>query len=160
MGANLAEIKAKYPLPAYNYRVTILDNLVPYVIGFSEVSGLAVNYEPITYKHGMSFLNGDQIIPGMRQPIRITLKKGLSADGDYLKKWFDRNVKESIPTANRSNLVVDLCNETGEPVIRWKLMQVLPIKLEAPTLTANSNEVAISSMELVAVDIQIDYGTH
>jgi hypothetical protein len=33
----------------------------------------------------------------------------------------------------------------------------LPTKLEAPTFTASSNEVAIVSMELIAADLTADY---
>ena len=150
-------IKSTYPLPVYNYRVTILDNFTPNVLGFSEVSGLGVTYEPVTYKHGLSFLIGEKIIPGMRQPIRVTLKKGLTKHGDFLQTWFNRCYLLPLSILSRCDIVIDLCDEQGLPVIRWKLIQALPIKLEAPTFTASSNEVAIVSMELIAADLKVDY---
>ena len=61
MALSKGEIKASYPLPAYNYRVTVESDEV----SFSEISGLNVEYEPVTYKHGFSFVLGDKIIPGM-----------------------------------------------------------------------------------------------
>ena len=157
MSKSSAAVKLTYPLPVYNYRVTILDNHIPYVLGFSEVSGLGVSYEPITYKHGLSFLTGDKIIPGMRQPIKLTLKKGLTVYGDFLQAWFNRCYLQPWLPSSKCDIVVDLCDELGLPVIRWKLIQALPTKLEAPTLTASSNEVAIASMELLAADLTADY---
>jgi len=150
-------IKSAYPLPVSNYRVTVLDNNTPNILGFSEVSGLGVTYEPVTYKHGLSFLMGDKIIPGMRQPIRLTLKKGLTKNGDFLQTWFNRCYLQPWSLTSRRDIVIDLCDEQGLPVIRWKLMQALPTKLEAPTFTASSNEVAIVSMELIAADLTADY---
>jgi hypothetical protein len=76
MAQDKATIKSTFPLPAYNYKVTIYRGDNPLVIGFVEVSGLSVEYEPVTYKHGLSFLMGNKIIPGMRQPIKLSMKKG------------------------------------------------------------------------------------
>jgi phage tail-like protein len=157
MAQSREAIKSIYPLPVYNYRVTILDNGAANVLGFSEVSGLAIAYEPVTYKHGLSFLMGDHIIPGMRKPIHLTLKKGLTRNGDFLQTWFNRCYLQPWSITSRRDIVIDLCDEQGLPVIRWKLKQALPTKLEAPTFTASSNEVAIISMELLATDLEADY---
>ena len=77
------QIKATYPLPAYNYRVTILQDGASLVLSFAEVSGLSMEYEPVTYKHGLSFVMGVKIIPGMRQQTKLTLKRGVSKGSDY-----------------------------------------------------------------------------
>jgi len=53
--------------------------------------------------------------------------------------------------------VIDLCNEKGEPSVRWKVQGALPIKLDAPTFDSNSNDVAIETLELVAHDLKIEY---
>ncbi len=150
-------IKASYPLPVYNYRVTILDGGAATILGFSEVSGLAVEYEAVTYKHGWSFLMGDNIIPGMRKPIQVTLKQGLTKNADFLQKWLNKSYLEPWSKTAKRDILIDLCDEKGLPVVRWKLKQALPTKLEAPTFTASSNEVAIISMELIVADLETDY---
>jgi phage tail-like protein len=150
-------IKTGYPLPAYNYRVTIMDEDIPQVIGFSEVTGLNVEYQPVTYKHGLSFAAGLNIVPGMVQPIRLTMKKGLTKNGDFLQKWLDKSYSSPYSSSGKRDIVIDLCDETGLPIIRWKLKQALPVKLEAPSFAANGNEAAIASMELIAADLQTDY---
>lgn len=157
MSLSAETIKSTYPLPVYNYRVTILDDSTVTVLGFSEISGLSVSYEPVTYKHGLSFLTGVQIVPGMRQPIKLTLKKGLTRNGDFLQNWFNSCYLEPWLITSRRDVIIDLCDEKSSPVIRWKVKQALPTKLDAPTFTANSNEVAIISMELVATDLEADY---
>lgn len=157
MSQSTETIKASYPLPVYNYRVTILDGSSATILGFSEVSGLAVEYEPVTYKHGLSFLMGDHIIPGMRKPIQVTLKQGLTQNVSYLQKWLNKSYLEPWSKTVKRDIVIDLCDEKGLPVVRWKLKQALPIKLEAPTFTASSNEVAIISMELIVADLETDY---
>lgn len=153
-------IKSTYPLPSYNYRVTILGEGGPIVIGFSEVAGLSIQYEPVTYKHGLSFISEPIIIPGMRQPLRLTLKKGLVKNNDFLQKWIDKSHTDPVASGTRRDIVIDLCDETGLVVIRWTVKEALPVKLEAPTLTASSNEVAIASMELIAHDLKVDYNPH
>lgn len=157
MSQSTETIKSTYPLPVYNYRVTILDGDTANVLGFSEVSGLSVTYEPVTYKHGLSFLTGAQIVPGMRQPIRVTLKQGVAKNAEFLQKWFNKSYLEPWAMAVKRDIVIDLCDEKGLPVIRWKVKQALPTKMDAPTFTASSNEVAIISMELIAADLEADY---
>jgi len=152
MSYDREQIKATYPLPVYNYRVTVGAD----TMGFSEVSGLSVNYEPVTYKHGLSFVMGAKIIPGMRQPIRLTLKKGVVKANDFLASWFQNAYTNPFNNAKR-DILIDLCDESGQAVVRWKVQGALPIKLDAPTFDADSNEVAIESLELVAHDIQVDY---
>jgi len=146
------QIKASYPLPVYNYRVTVGDS----VIGFSEVSGLNIDYEPVTYKHGLSFVMGVKIIPGMRQPIKLTLKKGVVQDKDFLSKWLQDVYADPFKDMKK-DILIDLCDETGKAVVRWKVLRALPTKLDAPTFNSDSNEAAVEMLELVAHDIQVDY---
>ena len=153
MGQNKEHIASKYPLPAYNYRVTI-DAVV---VSFAEVSGLSVEYEPVTYKHGLSYLMGNKIIPGMRQPIKLSMKKGIVKSNDYLPKWIHKTYTNPFYGNAKRDIVIDLCDEKGEAVIRWKVQRALPTQLDAPTFDANSNDVAIESMEFIAHGIEVDY---
>jgi phage tail-like protein len=150
-------IRSTYPLPVYNYRVTILNGDDTLVLGFSEVSGLSVEYEPVTYKHGLSFAMGTKIIPGMRQPITLTLKRGIAKSGDALHSWIHDTYTDPFYTSAKRDILIDLCDEAGTPIVRWTVQGTLPVKLEVPTFDANSNDVAIETMELVAHGLQVDY---
>ena len=65
-------IKTKYPLPAYNYQVMLRDTKV----AFSEVSGLQMQREPITYRQGLSFIAGPQLIRGLVSTVTVTMRRG------------------------------------------------------------------------------------
>lgn len=150
-------IRSAYPLPAYNYRVTILNNGESLALSFAEISGLSLQYEPVTYKHGMSFVMGNKIIPGMRQPIKLSMKRGVVQSNDFLQSWIHHTYHDPFPSGAKRDILIDLCDETGKSVIRWKVQGALPIQLDAPTFDANTNEVAIETMELIAHGLQIDY---
>ena len=143
MALTATHIKQHYPLPVYNYRVTI----GTVVMSFSELSGLSLQYEPITYKHGLSWKEGSEYMPGMKQPLRITLKKGMVQKGTALLEWIDTVQQNKV---SKRNIVVDLCDETGTPVVTWQIFKAFPLKLDAPSFNASANEVAIESLELMA----------
>jgi phage tail-like protein len=157
MAEDKAHIKSNYPLPAYNYRVTILQDGASLALNVAQVSGLTLEYEPVTYKHGFSFVMGNKIIPGMRQPIRLTLKRGVAKGSDYLYSWLNRAYSDPFFSGAKRDILIDLCDETGQPVIRWKVQGALPVKLEAPSFDANTNEVAIESLEFVAHGLEVNY---
>lgn len=152
MSQSKKQIKASYPLPVYNYRVTVGNQ----TIGFSEVSGLSLEYEPVTYKHGFSFAMGAKIIPGMHQPVKLTLKRGIAKGSDFLASWLQTTYANPFKSAEK-DVVIDLCDEAGKPVVRWAVKGALPVKLDVPTFDANSNDVAIETLELIAHEIKVDY---
>lgn len=150
MALTPAQIKQHYPLPAYNYRVDIGGT----AIACSEVSGLAVQYEPITYKHGLSWRNGADYILGQKQPARITLRRGLTKNGRHLYDWIQSTQQNK---GERRDIKIHLCDENGIQLISWQVLQAIPLKLDAPSFNADSNEVAIESIELMAETITIAF---
>ena len=145
MALTKTEIKTKYPLPVYNYQVMLGDTTA----AFSEVSGLQMQREPITYRQGFSFLAGPQLIRGFVATVTVTMKRGVSKGNQELCQWMGKG--------DTKDIVIDLCDEEGVAVVRWKVIGALPTKLDAPSFTASSNEVAIESMELIAREVQLDY---
>lgn len=150
-------IKNQYPLPAYNYRVTIMDGSRAETIGFSEVTGLSMGYDPVTYKDGFSFVMGHDIIPGMAKPVSLSLKKGLARSADYLQQWIEKSYQDHFSNGAKRDVLIDLCDESGQPLIRWTVFAAMPVKLDAPSFLATGNEVAIASMELVAARLKVEY---
>ena len=156
MADAITDQKRLYPLPVYNYRVTVYDpsdNGQAVSVGFSEVSGITLEHEIITYKHGLSFLEGEvfkKYYYDKYQP--ITLKRGVVKGDSYLFDWMMK--KEN----NLRQIEIRLCDEKGVPVVTWKVRKAVPVKLSAPTFSADSNDVAIESMELMGAGITIKYG--
>ncbi len=176
MAVSTEEIKSKYPLPAYNYRVTVLSasfQLLPAgtelaelmgaatVISCSEVSGLSMELETVTYKHGFSFLMGAHIIPAQHKEVNLTLKRGITSNGQFFSDWINLvyPIIKPVPFSlvRKRDVLIDLCDEKGMPVVRWVVVKALPIKLDAPTFDANTNEVAFENLELIASRLKVDY---
>ncbi len=146
MATSPDEIKQRYPLPVYNFKVILGSE----VVSFSEVSGLSMEYETVSYRHGLSFVEGETVVRfSNKKAIPITMKKGVVKDGAVLYAWFSS-------AKPKTNIQVSLCDEQGLPLLVWKIGSALPIKLEAPTFDANANDVAIDSLEITASDITLE----
>lgn len=140
--------KSHYPLPAYNYRV-VVDGAT---LSFSEVAGINVEYDTVTYRHGLSAWEGESIAKyRVDKYIPITLKKGTVKGINVLYDWLN-DQEQSTRT-----LELSLCDEKGEPVVTWRVAKALPVKLEAPIFDAASNEVAIESLEVMAAGISVEH---
>ncbi|MEM7036705.1 MAG: phage tail protein [Bacteroidota bacterium] len=153
MATDPATIAALYPLPAYNYRVSIGER----TLAFSEVSGLTLEYEKAVYKDGMSFLMGYHVLRGQQNDVTVTLKRGVVKDDDALYEWLDFSFIERLFGTYMEDILIDLCDDEGNPLIRWKIKKAIPLKLEAPNFQANSNEVAMESLEIIAQGLSVEY---
>ena len=148
----MAEVQ-NYPIPTYRYRVTI-DNQD--TITFSEVSGLDVSYETITFKESLLSDQTGQAGPniyylqGQRQPVNISLKKGIlrKESKEQLDDWFQQHYNNQ--RLYKKDVVIDLMDEVGDVVVSWKVANAFPTKLSAPTFNADGNDVAVETMELMA----------
>lgn len=155
MAVTTDQIKTDYPLPVYNYRVEIGGDAV----AFSEVSGLSIAYEVTTYKESptASGAAGPRTMhmPAQRTPPTITLKKGLvrKASMAALYNWIKTVQTNQI---EKKDIFVRLCDEQGAAVISWKVGNAFPVKLDAPSFDAKSNDAAIESMELKADYITVE----
>jgi phage tail-like protein len=146
MAESRADVASRYPLPAYSFQVTVDSQTT----SFSEVSGLAVEYETVSYRHGLSFREGEAILRWRStKSSQITLKKGVVAGKGVLYDWL-----AGKGTAAKA-MEIGLCDEKGVPVYRWRIARAIPVKLQAPTFAADSNDVAIETLELMATGISV-----
>lgn len=146
------DIKNTYPVPVFHYNVEI-DGVD--AIAFSEVSGLNITHETITYKDGLSCKEGAKHMPGQASPVKLTMKKGVVKSDSRLYDWIN---SINITTVDKKNITVSLMDESGDnPVVSWKVIDAFPTKLDAPSFNATSNEVAVESMELMAGDLKLEY---
>ena len=146
MSESAAAQRAKYPLAGYNFRVTVGDT----TMGFTEVSGLVREYQTLTYRHGLSFWEGEDITKFHHDKyVQVTLKKGVVAGATQLYAWLDG--------VDRRNISVSLCDEKGDAVVTWQIKKAIIVKLEAPSLQAGSNEAAIETLTLMASGITVEH---
>ena len=139
---------ATYPLPKFHFLVQWGGKR----IGFSEVTGLDIQLEPIEYREGSSPQFSKIKMPGLQKFSNITLKRGTVANDKEFYTWMKT---VSMNTIERRDLTISLLNENHEPVISWKVINAFPIKVQASDLKADGNEVAIETIEIAHEGLDI-----
>lgn len=135
-----------YPLPAYSFLVTVGGA----TLSFAEVSGIEIKRETTTYRHGLSYTEGEDIVSfDFDAFIPITFKRGIARGRSELYAWVDARDLRPVD--------VSLVDETGAVVVTWHIAKAVATKLSAPTLDARSNEVAIESLEIMGRAIALEH---
>jgi phage tail-like protein len=150
MAVDKAQIQQQYPLPSYNFRVRI--GAESYA--FSRVTGLDVQYDTMTYRHGLSPQEGPEYRPGILQPINVTLERGVVRAGSVLLEWVS---SIQLHTVRKQDLTIDLCDENGAPLVSWVAIDAFPTNMEAPTFDAEAQSVAVEKLQLMAKSLQVSY---
>jgi phage tail-like protein len=132
------------PFHSFNFLVEVQGILVG---GFSACSGLQVQTETITYREGGRNDYLHQFAGPTTYP-PLVLKHGLTLLNHVggLWAWHQEVVQETI--VRRSGTIY-LLDKTRIPVMWWDFKNALPTKWTGPELSADSNTVAIESLELV-----------
>ncbi len=128
--------------PYANFRFLVeIGGLI--VGGFSDVSGLQAETEIEEYREGGV---NDYVhkLPKITRYSNLTLKRGLT-DGEALWKWHADVAAGKIERKNGSVILLD---PAGNEQWRWNFAQAYPVKWSGPELQANSNTVAVESVEI------------
>ncbi|HTO14876.1 MAG TPA: phage tail protein [Edaphocola sp.] len=132
---------ANYPLPQFHFRVEWGGSK----IGFTEVTGLNIENEIIEYRDGSSPEYSNIKMPGLQKFGNITLKRGMFKGDNEFFQWLNT---VSLNTIERRDITIALLNENHEPVYIWRAKNAFPVKVYAPNLKSDANEVAIESIEI------------
>jgi phage tail-like protein len=147
---------AIYPLPKFYFEVT--DDKGGLQGGFTEVTGLDVQTEPIEYREGNMPEFSKLKMPGMQKYSNITLKRGTFKGVNHFYDWWQSSVKASDHNSYQRNLTIVLKNEKGDPIVTWSVTNAWPIKVQSSDLKADGNEVAIETMEIAHEKVTIANG--
>lgn len=138
--------RTSHPLAAYNFQVSV--NGV--AMRFAKVSGLVRENRTVTYRDGLSFVEGERISKfHVDVFVPVTLERGTVIGDRFLATWLE----SSAPGV----MNVSLCDETGIPVIAWSIAKAVPVKLTAPTFDASANQLSIDTLEIRASGISMKY---
>lgn len=148
MAVSTDEMRISYPLPGYRFNVDFGGEN----IAFSEVSGLEVERQAITYRDGL----GAKHMPGMEQPVKLTLKRGIFRGEAFFYTWINSVMLNNV---NKRDIIISLLDDESKPVVTWNVQNAFPVKLSAPSLDAKSNEVALETLELMADSFQVVYSS-
>ncbi|GEO06553.1 phage tail protein [Adhaeribacter aerolatus] len=130
------------------------------ILGFSEVTGLAVQASASEYRaggpNGVSKINKwlRFLIPGFGKPKHITLKRGIFLGSPAAFHKWRQAVDQSA--RHKADIRISMRNENQELVKVWRLKRARPVKIVAPDLKADGNEVAIESIELTCEGVKIE----
>jgi phage tail-like protein len=127
------------PYKAFRFHVE-LDGLT--AAAFSEVSGLESETVVVEYRTGSE--HGLRKLPGLTKYSNIVLKRGITQDAE-LWNWRQRVIEGNLDRHNGSIILLD---DSGQEQVRWNFHNAWPCKLNASSLNAHGNEVAIETLEL------------
>jgi phage tail-like protein len=138
-----------WPLPKFHFKVTWDGK----DMSFQEVSGLDVQSEEIKYRAGDSKDFSVIKMPGLMKYGNVTMKKGVYKGDNKFWAWLVQ-IKQNV--IKRVPVVISLLDETGQATMVWTLKNAWPTKISSTDLKAESNEVAIESIEIVHEGLTID----
>ena len=134
----------------FRFRVTLFDSAdVSQELcqgAFSEVSGLEASMTPKTHKEGGRNWGEVQLSGPVTFP-PVILKRGIT-DIDHLWNWFETTTR-SANYGLRYSGMIEVFLPSGEPALRWNLINVLPTKFKGPDLSATASQVAVEELHLV-----------
>lgn len=140
-----------YPVPVFHFQVDWGATRV----GFTEVSGLNIDVQPIDYREG-SYLDYQVTkMPGIPKFNDITLKRGIMKADNELYQWLT-TIK--LNQVDRRDITISLLNEDHDPIIIWNVEQAWPCKLEGPSLKSTGNEVAIEGVTICHEGLTVQNG--
>lgn len=146
MAQAIAEQRTSFPLAAYNFRVDIDGATMRFV----KVSGLQRQHQTVTYRHGLSFIEGEQIAKyRVDRYETVTLEQGTVIGSPFLARWLEARTPVLLE--------LSLCDADGVPVVSWRIARALPVKLSAPAFDARSNEAVIDTLELKAAGVTVQH---
>jgi phage tail-like protein len=147
MATTATNIHEEYPIPVYRFTVTLGDE----DMAFSEVAGLDIGNDPITYKDGL----GVKYMPGQETPTDITLKRGIVKAKSQLFEWIDAITLNLI---DKKDITISLTNEVADtPIVTWTVKNAFPKKLAGPSLNAATNDVSIETLEMRADSVAVEW---
>lgn len=140
---------APLPVPAYSFRVTVGGQSA----GFSEVSGLTIERDTVSYSHGLSHWEGERLITYPSGKHRqVSLKRGVFAGDGSFFDWLVGADAEPRP------MDVSLVDASGAPQVTWRIKTAIPIRMAAPAFTAGSNEVAVNTLDVMVAGVSVIQG--
>ncbi len=135
------------PLPKYHF----LLKWEAYALRFSEVTGLATDFDVIEYRKGGDTQFSAIKMPGLQILSNVTLKRGIGEAGP-LRDWINE-IRSNV--IKRHAMIIQLLDEDSKPAMTWELANAFPVKIEGADLKASAGEIVIETLELAHEGIRI-----
>jgi phage tail-like protein len=140
------------PYGSFNYTVEFDSQEV--FGGFSDVSGLGTEITVAEYRNGNDAENHVRKIPGIHKVSDVTLKRGI-INSKTVWEWISLVRREGV--AGQKQVSITLFDEARNPVQKWILQGVIPMKYTGPTLAAKGGtDVAMEELVLSAEGLLLE----
>jgi len=149
------------PFVTFRYQVEFSNPMglkhEPVRTGFQSVSGLSVSVGTMNYREGDEKLTIVRKVPGLTKVGNVTLKWGLVYEGEDTNAFFEWmrghvSIYENGPDGEFTlmDVTVRLINLAGntDGTPTWVLRRCFPLSFAVPEMKAESDGLAISTMEL------------
>ncbi|SRR6056297_359188 len=136
----------QWPIPKFYFSVDLGSDSGVGEIPFQEVSGMDIESQVIEYRSGNDKRFSTAKMPGLVKSGNVTMKKGMFKDDLAFWEWYE---KIKMNTIARTTITISLLDEAGAPLMSWVLGNAWPSKISVTDLKADSNEVAIETIEIV-----------
>ncbi len=122
-----------------------------YIPGIFHISGLHRETQIMVYKSGNDKNGTVKQVPGKTTVQPLLLERGRTHDTSF-EQWATQvwNNNSSTPQSEyKKDIIIELLNEAGQIVMAFKVYNCWPAQYSPVTeFDANSNEIAIESLEL------------
>ncbi|AXT52363.1 phage tail protein [Aquimarina sp. BL5] len=131
----------------------------PIDLRFQKVSGISTDVQLETINEGGENLHAHRM-PKKMNYNNLVLERGYVSSNKGRGRLFsplnvEFNATFSLFKFNPSNVLVTLFNEEGVPMGGWMFLKAYPVKWSVSDLDAQSNTVAIDTLELAYTRFQI-----
>ena len=140
------------PYGSFNYTVEFDSQEV--FGGFSDISGLGTEITIAEYRNGNDPENHVRKIPGIHKISDVTLKRGI-INSKTVWDWISLVRREGV--GGQKQVSITLFDEARNPVQKWILQGVIPMKYTGPTLAAKGGtDVAMEELVLSAEGLLLE----
>jgi phage tail-like protein len=118
---------------------------------FTECQGLGVTIKTEKFAEG-GVNNQQRVLLNPAEFSDVTLKRGITNDLTFWN-WINKILSGA---AERRNVNILVFNQAGETMQCWTLIGAVPISWKSPSLSADSNTVAIEELTLTYEGLKVD----
>jgi phage tail-like protein len=138
---------ANYPPAAFYFSVEFgLEGIRDNDSRFEEVSGLGTSVDVEEIREGGENRFSHSLPKAVRYQ-NLVLRRGLISDSKIVS-WINDTLGGGLSNPIKPvEIIVTLLNEQNEPATSWKVENAIPVDFKVESFNANSNELAIESIE-------------
>ncbi|MEP6504015.1 MAG: phage tail protein [Betaproteobacteria bacterium] len=140
-----------YPLPRSHFAV----DWGGARIGFSEVSGLAIEAHATEFRDGSSPENIKVVMPGILRYPHLVLKRTVQRSDNDFYNWIHTI---QLNTVERRDITVSLLDASHEPIVVWQFSNAFPVKLEYSPLESGNSGPMMETLEIAHEGMRVQNG--